>query len=207
MMWSKIQDTPLAREVQLRLEQNRVNGCAYHNAEHVDSMYRYLEESEQPYSEALDWAVLFHDSVYDDRPDKESRSAALFLELRDKHSGFGMNDLAAVDVCSLILDTNEHLVSTMRPLESSAIIRADLHALTSAASTIRNYVLLLQEACNLYKTTDKQTAKASQSFMFGLQERARLNSRTRDVTHASFYRKVLDGISLTIHLSEEIINE
>lgn len=206
-MWSKIQDTPLAREVQLILEQNRANGCTYHNSEHVNAMYQYLEESEQPYSETLDWAVLFHDSVYDAQPYKESRSAALFLELRDEHSGFGMNDLAAVDVCSLILDTNEHLVSTMRPLESSAIIRADLHALTSAASTIRNYVLLLEEACNLYKTTDKQTAKASQSFMFGLQERVRINSRTRDTAHAAFYRKVLDGISLTIHLSEEIINE
>lgn len=90
-MWSKIQNTELAGEALLLITQNAWNGCEYHNLLHVDEMYEYLEENNEPYDEALDWAILFHDIVYDNQPDKESRSASKFHEMQQKYRGCNLD--------------------------------------------------------------------------------------------------------------------
>jgi len=79
MTWSRIQNTELATEAYVLMNENEMAGCQYHNNQHIEEMYQYLEDTDEPYDEALDWVVMFHDVVYDEKPEKEARSANCFL--------------------------------------------------------------------------------------------------------------------------------
>ena len=70
MKWTKIQDTELAVAAWEIIDKNEAWGCDYHNGWHVLEMYKYLVKTNEPYDECLDWAVLFHDIVYDSEPEK-----------------------------------------------------------------------------------------------------------------------------------------
>lgn len=59
-------------------------GRHYHDWAHIEALLRWFEEVEPRLTcpDAVRWAILFHDAVYDPtRPDNEERSAAL---LKDK---------------------------------------------------------------------------------------------------------------------------
>ena len=85
MTWSKIQKTALATIAKAKILDNAAQyGLKYHNWKHVSVMYKYLHDTNEPYDEALDWAVHFHDIVYDDQPKKEYRSAVMFSDMKGK---------------------------------------------------------------------------------------------------------------------------
>ena len=75
MKWTRIAETELGAAAWDILDSSR---CEYHNGWHVLAMYDYLDKTNEPYDECLDWAILFHDIVYDDQPQKEYRSAVMF---------------------------------------------------------------------------------------------------------------------------------
>lgn len=201
MTWTKIQKTTLATIAKAKILGNTGQyGLKYHNWSHVSSMYKYLHDTKEPYDEALDWAILFHDIVYDDQPKKEYRSAVMFSDMKEKYSGCDLNVLDEGHVAALIMSTETHSVTYPG---YSAIIRADLHALTDPVQTIRNFIKIMDESCQLYKTTPSNFAKSSESFMDGLYERV-LGNITSDPSHEAFYRDVLGGIRSTINLGKMI---
>lgn len=182
-----------------------MKGCEYHNLLHVDQMYQYLEATGEPYDEALDWAILFHDIVYDKHPEKEKRSAAKFHEMQQIYRGCDL-DINGIDqVQLLILETEMHLVTKECYLKgSSAIIRADLHALASKIQTIHNFVKIMDESLNLYGCTVEQFAGANIDFMVDLFDRVDENAETLDVEQRKFYHNVQDGINLTTRLAKAL---
>lgn len=204
-MWSQIQNTELAGEAFLLISENEMNGCEYHNLLHLDQMYEFLEATKEPYDEALDWAILFHDIVYDKYPEKEARSTRRFYEMQQLHRGCNL-DINGIDrVQLLILETKNHEITPDVYLKgSSAIIRADLHALASKTQTIHNFVKIMDESMNLYKCTVEQFAGANIDFMTGLFNRVLKNAGQIDKDHACFYYDVLEGIDLTISLARAI---
>ncbi len=111
MTWSRIQNTELATEAYVLMNENEMAGCQYHNNQHIEEMYQYLEDTDEPYDEALDWVVMFHDVVYDEKPEKEARSAKLFFDLVYKYRGCNMdtNDIDRVQL--LIMETEHHKVT------------------------------------------------------------------------------------------------
>lgn len=197
--WSTIQETALAFHAHIMIDDN---GCAYHNLEHVQSMYQYLADTNEPYDKALDWAVLFHDIVYDDKPEKEFRSAKKFVDMVERYGGCNLRPSEQARVYSLIMRTADHVVHP-DVLNSSAIIRADLHALTDTVSTIRNFANIMEESCNLYSVDPKTFAEQSQMFMQELRKRVQQNV-TLDSKHSEFYKNVLKGIDLTIELGKTV---
>lgn len=205
--WSKIQRTELASYAIEQITENAVRGCTYHNLLHVDQMYEYLESTNEPYDEALDWAVLFHDVVYDAFPEKELRSARRFFDMQQMYRGCKL-DMNGVDcVKLLILKTKEHLVMPESLLQKgTAIIRADLHALTSKTETAHNFVRIMDESLNLYDCSVEQFAQANAEFMRGLKLRVQQNvetcSRKED---AEFFKEVVQGIDLTLKLAEALL--
>lgn len=205
--WSRIQRTELASYAIEQITENAMQGCTYHNLLHVDQMYEYLEAADEPYDEALDWAVLFHDAVYDAFPDKELRSARRFFEMRQLYRGCNL-DINGIDrVQLLILETKKHLVTKESYLKgSSVIIRADLHALTSKTETIHNFVRIMDESLNLYDCSVEQFAQANADFMQGLKLRIQQNietcSRKED---AEFFKEVVQGIDLTLKLARALL--
>lgn len=201
--WSKIQRTEFATEAYVQMNENQIAGCMYHNNDHVYEMYQYLQSIDQPYDEALDWAIMFHDVVYDNKPEKEARSAALFHKLHKKYRGCDL-DVQEVDrVQFLILETEKHLVTKESYLKgSSAIIKADLHALTDKVKTVTNFTKIMQESMMLYNCTVEQFASANIDFMIGLYERMQVNMEFEvDKTDQQFYNNVLNGIDLTIYMA------
>lgn len=190
-MWSKINKEHIFKKYDS-------NALAYHNVHHLLNMYQYLEDSEEPYNEALDNAILYHDIIYDNLPDKELRSAKYMI---DRTMLLDYNSIVSI-AYDLIMATKEHLVTD---LSYSPIIRADLHGLTSIDTVLANYYNILHESIDLYNIDEKTFAKNNINFMEGLRSRVLRNANMLDPTHKDFYKKVAQGIDLTIKLSQAII--
>jgi predicted metal-dependent HD superfamily phosphohydrolase len=198
-MWSKIlyelKYSDLTSILINQIHSNESRGCYYHNIDHIYRMYDYLEKSNEPYDEALDWAILAHDVVYDSLPDKEERSAKFFLEYALR-AGFSLQLCNQIE--EYIMATKFHLVEKK---SWSPIIRADLHALTDEDATLRNHASILVESMKLYSISRETFAKNSIEFMEGLRQRIEMNMIKYDIDHTEFYSKVLEGIDKTIDLS------
>lgn len=197
MKWSRIQGTELAEAAVDLIDANEDQGCSYHNGWHVKTMYEYLDATDEPYDAALDWAVLFHDIVYDDKPEKEFRSADLFLKMRHEYDGCNLDFDDKIKVVSMIYSTKTHEVTATF---HSAIIRADLHALTDPIQTFRNFNLILCESKSLYGVDEITFAENNIKFMGGLYDRIERNILV-DNEYREFYNKVKRGIVSTINLS------
>lgn len=206
MKWTRILDTKLGEAAWEILGASQ---CDYHNGWHVVKMYDYLDKTNEPYDEALDWAVLFHDIVYDNQPDKEFRSADLFLKMRHEHDGCNLDFDDKVKVVSMIYSTTTHEVTA--PFHS-AIVRADLHALTNPVDVVYNYMSIMDESIWLYKIDEQTFAENNIRFMGGnplggddrgLYGRVEKNMET-DPDHREFYKDVKRGIVSTINLSRII---
>ena len=125
-------------------------------------MYEYLHKTNEPYDECLDWAVLFHDIVYDNQPEKEYRSAVMFSDMKEKYSGCDLNALDEGHVAALIMATENHSVAYSG---YSPIIRADLHGLTSPIDTFYNFQFIMGESMNLYNINEVTFADNSIKFL------------------------------------------
>lgn len=195
--WTQIFKHPVAEIAMSHYYVNHASGCAYHNFTHITRMYEYLDSVKQPYSKALDWAVLFHDVVYDEKPDKELRSAELWYNLTKDDLEF--QDIRD-EVFDLIMTTKDHSsASTIEPLKS-AIIRADLHALTNPIDVVYNYMSIMEESIELYDIDEITFAENNIKFMTGLWGRVDKNIEI-DPAHREFYKDVKRGIVSTINLS------
>lgn len=202
-MWSRIQHTHLATEAYVLMNENEINGCEYHNNSHIEAMYQYLEDTNVPYDEALDWAVMFHDIVYDNQPDKEDRSVDMFLNMMNQYSGCNLTEMEIGRVIDFIRSTKTHkLYDKGDPCES--IIRADLHALTDKVQTTRNFVKIMNESMKLYGCTVEEFATNNIQFMSGLHQRMALNILMVDNGEEEFYYQVQNGINLTIRLAQSL---
>lgn len=194
--WSLIQSTPLAT---IARELITYNKCEYHNWNHVVSMYQYFADTNEPYDEALDWAILFHDIVYDEKPEKELRSRITFTDMMGKYSGCTPDIFERSRVCKLIMCTVDHVVLT-EVKGSSAIVRADLHGLTKRLTAFENFGKIMKESMSLYNIDEVEFAKNSEKFMSTLFDRVGGNM-INDPEYAEFYDRVKDGIILTINLA------
>jgi len=204
-MWSRIiyelKYSDLTSILINQIHSNESKGCYYHNIDHIYQMYDYLEKSNEPYDEALDWAILAHDVVYDSLPDKEERSAKFFLEYALR-AGFSLELCNQIE--EYIMATKLHIVEKRF---WSPIVRADLHGLADETIAMRNYLNILDESIELYSITKKTFAENNINFMEGLKQRVELNMTKYDRDHREFYSKVLDGIDITIDVSKRLVEK
>lgn len=199
MSWSQILHTELADVVMERIYSNSDdNMLTYHNMDHIDAMYAYLAETNEDYDEALDWAILFHDAVYDNQPQKERRSAELFTNLVKTFDGCVLGDAGKERVVELIMSTVEHVVT--KP-SMSPIIRADLAGLANPVTTYYNYSKIMLESKSLYNVTEVDFAEANILYMRKLKDTINSNWY-KDTQHARFYTAVKRGIIQTINTSK-----
>lgn len=198
-MWTRIQNTELAEAAQSTIYTN--NMLTYHNWSHVQSMYDYLDDMNEPYDEALDWAILFHDIVYDCNPEKEQRSINEFRSMIASYAGCNLDAYGLSRVERMILATIDHVVDHS---DTSAIVRADLHALANTCTSIKNYGNIMQESMNLLGIDEVAFARANYNYMASLRSRV-VNNAITDPDHASFYLSVANiGIDLTMQISQII---
>lgn len=199
-VWSRIDRNDDIAQVALgMIISNELEGCQYHNTEHVASMYQYLYETGEPYDEALDWAILFHDSVYDQYPQKELRSAELFVEATQQYRTL---DQEVIERAWWLIFATEHHKVDPNLQGSSAIIRADLHQLADTKKVVENFVKIMQESNNLYGVTPEEFARKNKQFMGDMLSTICDNCLVDD---REFFEKIIGGIRLTMRLSGAII--
>ena len=199
-MWSKVLTTENGILIKSGIVNNsKCSGLAYHNFDHVNAMYNYLESINEPYDEALDWAILFHDFIYDAEPNKEQRSAEAWKEFAI------MKDLSNVDLTyDLIMATKDHVLLEDNSLKS-AIIKADLCGLSNPVTTINNYMAIMTESKNLYGINEREFARNNLHYMKNLLKTVCLNScNPKD---NDFYQLVKTGIQTTMFISLKILNK
>lgn len=197
--WTCISDRTLAIDAVGAINHyTKELGLAYHNYDHVVAMYDYLERTREPYDEALDWAVLFHDIVYDKDPQKEVRSAEMF-EFNATIPKYGVNPDIIPRTKAMILATSDHVAIP----EVSAIVRADLHELTNKISVVQNFGKIMEESMSLYGIDEDTFARNSEKTMTALLHRVSHNTVT-DPTHQDFYLDACEGILLAIKLAQSI---
>jgi predicted metal-dependent HD superfamily phosphohydrolase len=213
--WSRIQHTELAVAARKYIYEHTQKEWAtdhftvilrYHNLDHVASMYEYLEKSSEPYNEELDWAILFHDIVYDNKPDKELRSSQLFYEMSKKYRGINFNTVSTLNVGMAISATIDHVIHEHSSPIERAIVRADLHGLADSVTTFYNFGKLMEEAVSLYGISQKEFAENSRKFMTGMMDRVRDN-RLYDREYSDFYSQVLQGIDSTIVIAQAMCQD
>jgi len=193
--WTQILHTELADVCMDMIEDNKLT---YHNLDHVEAMYQYLADTNEDYDEALDWAVLCHDLVYDHLPDKEARSAEVFIRQAGIFDGCVLGDQGKDRVVKLILATQDHRV--LEPYQSP-IVRADLSGLADPVTVFTNYGALLLESKALYRVDERAFAENNIKFMKKLKISVAQN-KTKDWQHAEFYSSVQSGINMTINISK-----
>jgi len=168
-----------------------INNCAYHNWQHILDCYTYLEQSNTPYDENLDYAVLYHDVIYDEKPNKELRSADFLLKF------FPGKRRAA----EIIMATETHNIKDS-DWQKIAMIKADLHQLTDSVCALQNYVLIMREAMQLNSCTMLEVAQGNKAFMSQLSNTV-IHNKNVDNDDA-FWDAVYNGIELTMRISDAI---
>jgi len=208
MKWSRIQDTELAKAAVGKILDNTFDDFTsmdakvilhYHNLGHVRSMYQHLEDTNEPYDEVLDWAVLFHDVIYDNKPAKELRSGLYFI-LQAEALGCSLNQDDRHKVVQLILNTEKH------ENLNCPLVRADLHQLADPVKRFHNFVDIMKESMALYGCDEHTFAENSNTFMSGLAKR--LTSNLRNVkTHTRLWQDIRLGVEDTIKLARIVKGE
>lgn len=83
--WTKLDKDHIWAHVSVKYMEPE--GRQYHNMQHIVNMYTYAKELQIPYDVNLDLAILYHDVVYDDKENKEIRSAYMFTQDILQYSG------------------------------------------------------------------------------------------------------------------------
>lgn len=180
-----------------------INGCQYHNWQHILDCYAYLEKTNVPYSVTLDWAVLFHDIVYDNQPEKEKRSADFFMQTITPFDDSLLNENEKQLVYNTVMATVTHECNKGPNKEIiNAMIRADLHQLADAARAVANYSKIMNESVKLYGISETEFAKNNLLFMESLEETV---IRNYNLEYDKFWLDVLSGIRLTQDISSSLI--
>jgi len=110
----------------------------YHTLDHIDLMAAELLRISSTPNFLLDFAILYHDAVYDARANiNEEQSARL---ARDHLSSLGVDDATIADVSELIMCTKKHQPSQgMNYQNSLALLDLDLMILGAPADQYEDY--------------------------------------------------------------------
>ncbi len=150
MAWSRLEGTQIwtLAKAQYFSDPRR----KYHVWDHVQQLYFHAEHTFRfEYDDQLDRAILGHDAIYDDLPEKERRSADWLMH----------NDpLSTQTAYDHIMRTAGHV-----PGKDNRILLLDLADFIDFERTARNRALLEEESMELYGISRRDFAKANVKFL------------------------------------------
>ena len=109
----------------------------YHNLKHIESMYAAAHDLGFEHDYALDYAVMFHDVIYDNKGDNEFRSAMYAANL--------MNECAIAG--DVIGETFNHIMKTKCHSfkGDNRIVILDMYGFTDEAVAKANTMAVIEE--------------------------------------------------------------
>lgn len=164
----------------------------YHNWHHVDRLYTWAHTWGFDYDLALDIAIGFHDAVYDERPNKEVRSADL---MRDSIRAFMpyLSQSVIDKAYSLIGTTIDHV-----PTDDNRLVLCDLADLGVEFYRNINSENILSESILLYPNVKRvDILRNNIIFMRGLRNRLEDNDNLWSEDYEKF-QVIVEGIGLSI---------
>lgn len=202
--WSNLLDTQMGEYVMSRIDTNP--SLMYHNGSHVRRLYAKAKEWRLNYDASLDAAILWHDAIYDNQPEKEARSAELVKEAA-KAMPQWFESLEIDQIVELIMTTKDHTVS---PGISSLMIKLDLAELGDPERRRINFWDILRESQELYEinelTASLNTLKFMSTFRTTIENNLDMdkNSRLFDGDGIQFWENILDGITESAQMANEV---
>lgn len=183
-MWTKLKDTELWKRAETAYA--APEGRHYHNMGHVMRLYEVAEETAVPYDRALDLAILAHDAIYDEKPQKERRSADWLLENAGAEEDPGV--IAAAE--HLVMTTAHHI-----PGEDNRLILLDLHDLGDREVSLRNRELLVAEFLALMGVGRQAFLAGNSAFMTGMADGLENGlSQVADPDERAAFSRIISGI-------------
>lgn len=154
--WTRIDDTAIWKHALAAYA--RPEGRHYHGFSHVERLYEIAAEKRLPYDLALDLAILTHDVIYDDKPEKERRSADWLLDFAPVADSETWAKAEA-----LVMSTADH-----QPGGDDRLALLDLHDFVDFERSLRSRELLVDEFAEL-AGLDRETFLAGNiAFLNGL---------------------------------------
>lgn len=191
MQWSKIPP----KVTNWFKEQYDSNNCEYHNWDHVTRLYEIVNNWQWRYNPVLDYAIMGHDVVYDNRPDKEIRSANLTLAAIKSFIDMGeINNISDYDLNMIeqqILSTIDHKVTSI--FFDHSLIILDLYDLSIREKRLENLEKITAESMKLYGITEAEFYENNIKFMEKLKLTMQHN-QTLNSINSDFYASIAKGI-------------
>lgn len=151
-MWSRLEGTPIWNKA--RATYADPAGRHYHNFDHVLRLYEIAAEKGLTYSLALDLAILTHDVIWDEHPDKERRSADWLLANAE-----GVRPEVLRHAVDLVMSTTRH-----QPGGDDRLVLLDIHDLQDLDLSIVNRELLMREAAEITGTSREKYLAGNAAF-------------------------------------------
>lgn len=194
--WSRLYQEDMGKYVAVLMETPHRR---YHNIKHVQRLYRHAKRLNVPYDINLDCAILWHDAVYDSKPDKEYRSVeAMKAAAKEQPQWFeGIN---IVEASGLIINTIEHVFT---PQVNPWMIRLDTVELADPDMRYDNFWSLMAEARDLYGIDNSTAAQNTIAFMEEFRKTLALNSR-RDQDFSNEWSDAAEGCNDVITMAKVI---
>lgn len=164
-------------------------------------MFEYLSSNDYHYDPNLDISILFHDVIYDSKPDKELRSVDFFNEIIKDYEF----DIDHIEISNLIHKTIDHEISEYSTYTERAIIRADLHQLCSGKYSFLNFHKIMKESMYLYGINEEEFAENNLKFMKKMKETCSNNMHNDYPEFKDFWCNIIDGIEDTEKISKIIL--
>lgn len=191
MGWSQFEDTVMYEFVEDFMSSDTRR--KYHNFEHIHTLYKHAWDLNIPYDVNLDVAILWHDFIYDEAPNKELRSISAFQNYRYINNYNYSLDISKIS--ELIHSTINH-----KYCDDNRLILLDLYDLTISHATTKNYQNILLESQLLYDISEDQAMMGSYNFMSEFYRMMGYNALKEKDDKQQWYN-IMNGIALTLDLS------
>lgn len=192
-------------------------GRSYHNMQHIVDIYNYAHKLRIPYDIDLDVAILFHDIIYDEKDNKEIRSAYDFMEIVRNVIGktlmivpdkvlmpFGV--INPNRVADFILSTINHAPQTA---DGNEMVLLDLYGFADDKIRKENLLNIIDEIENLYKIEiDKEVLyKIHQNLLRIYGNMVYFVTAFPEDKNIKHWNDVVLGIKKQLELLQEMVNK
>jgi hypothetical protein len=161
--WTRINKTAFWNSVSFKYSEPY--GRDYHNIAHVIRLYNYAAKLKIPYDVNLDFAILVHDMIYDDQPNKEIRTNYEFIKMITKSIGLGMNIpekaylegivIEPLKIVDMVNTTINHSPMNNLGLVSNDLLMLDLYNFATK-DRVGDFHILFDECVKLYPNVKKE---------------------------------------------------
>lgn len=154
--WTRLEGTAIWEKA--KAEYQRDSRRIWHAFNHILRRYEIAAALDIPYDINLDLAILCHDVIFDEFPQKEARSAQWLVD--------EIGSLASRKPCELIMTTETHM-----PGSDNRMIMIDLYDLLSESRTQEDREMIRLESMALYGITSEQFDIENRKFFAAMSQR------------------------------------